>query len=76
VTQPSPPPTDVVQITVNAAPRQVPARTTIAQLIALVAPGAACAVEVNRTLIPHRQHASRTLEQGDSVEVVSLVGGG
>ena len=35
-----------------------------------------CAVEVNRELVPKAQHAAYTLSEGDTVEVVSLVGGG
>jgi thiazole synthase len=34
------------------------------------------AVEVNRELVPRRQHASHVLEAHDSVEIVTLVGGG
>lgn len=37
---------------------------------------APCAVEVNQTLVPHRQRGERTLGDGDRVEVVTLVGGG
>ncbi|MEO1128309.1 MAG: sulfur carrier protein ThiS [Planctomycetota bacterium] len=35
-----------------------------------------CAVEVNRSLVSHRQHESHTLRDGDVVEIVTLVGGG
>ncbi len=35
-----------------------------------------CAVEVNRQLVPKRQHAERELSDGDTVELVTLVGGG
>ena len=38
--------------------------------------GAPCAVEVNREVVPRRDHASRGLRDGDEVEVVTLVGGG
>ena len=38
--------------------------------------GRPCAVEVNRELVPKREHPSRTLAEGDRVEVVTLVGGG
>ncbi|MHC4909961.1 MAG: sulfur carrier protein ThiS [Planctomycetota bacterium] len=37
---------------------------------------AACAVEVNKTLVPKRDHAAHDLHEGDRVEVVTLVGGG
>jgi sulfur carrier protein len=35
-----------------------------------------CAVEVNRTLVPRRDHAGHVLRDGDEVEIVTLVGGG
>ena len=38
--------------------------------------GRAIAVEVNKQLVPKRQHESHTLTEGDIVEVVTLVGGG
>jgi thiamine biosynthesis protein ThiS len=33
-------------------------------------------VEVNRKVVPRRQHAEHTLRDGDTVEIVTLVGGG
>lgn len=36
----------------------------------------ACAVEVNKALVPRREHETRELREGDLVELVSLVGGG
>jgi thiamine biosynthesis protein ThiS len=36
----------------------------------------ACAVEVNRTLVPRKRHAEHALQDGDTVEIVTLVGGG
>ena len=38
--------------------------------------GSASAVEVNRELVPRRQHAEHALADGDEVEIVTLVGGG
>ncbi len=35
-----------------------------------------CAVEVNRVLVPKGNHAQCVLQDGDTVEVVTLVGGG
>ena len=35
-----------------------------------------CAVEVNRKVIPKREHASHALHDGDTIEIVTLVGGG
>ncbi len=34
------------------------------------------AVEVNRDLVPREQHADVALSEGDTIEVVTLVGGG
>ena len=36
----------------------------------------AVAVEVNRQLVPKRDHQATRLSEGDAVEVVTLVGGG
>ena len=35
-----------------------------------------CAVEVNSILIPHKDRNKHKLQDGDKVEIVSLVGGG
>jgi len=35
-----------------------------------------CAVELNREVVPRREHADRILHDGDAVEIVTLVGGG
>lgn len=50
---------------------------TVTDLVAhLKLTGRPVAVEVNRTLIPKRQHADHALHEGDNIEVVTLVGGG
>jgi len=35
-----------------------------------------CAVEVNKKLIPFRERDTYKLQEGDDVEIVTLVGGG
>jgi sulfur carrier protein len=35
-----------------------------------------CAVEVNRKLVPRREHEEHALSEGDEIEIVTLVGGG
>ena len=35
-----------------------------------------CAVEVNKAVVPRSDRATRVLAEGDTVEVVTLVGGG
>ncbi len=66
-----------IQIIVNGEPREVAAGTTVAALIQeLGLAKAACAAEVNRALVPRKQHGERMLAERDQVELVTLVGGG
>ena len=68
---------DTICVSVNGQERSVPAGTTVAGLIEHLGLGrAACAVEVNRDLVPKAGHGERALGEGDSVEIVTLVGGG
>ena len=57
-------------------PEAAPATTVATLLIHLALPGTRVAVEVNRTLVRRAEHAAFTLNEGDQVEVVTLVGGG
>lgn len=64
-------------ITLNGESVSLDANATLADAIAKVAPKSnAYAIEVNRLLIPRREHALHALAQGDEVEIVVLVGGG
>lgn len=64
-------------ITLNGEPKTVPDASTVRTLIESLGLGkSACAAEVNRELVPRRDHASRQLREGDVVELVTLVGGG
>lgn len=64
-------------IVVNGETRTVADRTTIADLLReLKLAQAACAVEVNRDLVPKAKHADRPISEGDRIEIVTLVGGG
>ena len=66
-----------MRLTVNAEPRDLPEGATLATLIRdLGLEGQPCAAEVNRDLVPKRQHAEYVLREGDTVELVTLVGGG
>ncbi len=66
-----------MEITVNGNTRTVPEGTTVAQLLEeLGLAGRYVAVEVNRELVPRKQHEGHTLSPGDRVEIVTLVGGG
>ncbi len=35
-----------------------------------------CAVEVNKSLVPHKERDTYKLQDGDNIEIVTLVGGG
>lgn len=66
-----------MQIVVNGESRKVQGGASVADLVKeLGLDRSACAVELNRELVPKKQHADRVLSEGDRVEVVTLVGGG
>lgn len=67
----------MLKITLNGEPTLISDGTTVAVLLA----GRAldrmpCAVEVNRAVVPKREHAEHQLHDGDTIEIVTLVGGG
>ncbi|MAX24199.1 MAG: thiamine biosynthesis protein ThiS [Phycisphaeraceae bacterium] len=67
----------MIKITVNGQEKEVADDITVRQLIVELELGkAAVAVEVNRELIPKKIHESTVLTDGDTVELVTLVGGG
>ena len=66
-----------MHVQINGEPREVPAGTTVADLVAdLAARGQRVAVEVNEELIPRSLHVDHRLVEGDRVEVVHAIGGG
>lgn len=66
-----------MKVELNGAAHEVVAASTVRDLLRqLGREGVPCAVEVNRQLVPHREHAAHALQEGDRVEVVTLVGGG
>jgi thiamine biosynthesis protein ThiS len=66
-----------VNIIVNGETRQASGPLTVAQLLSdLNLPARGVAVEVNLQIVPRSQHSQRLLQDGDRLEVVSLVGGG
>ncbi len=66
-----------MKIRVNGDQRTLENTCTIAALLdELNLGGQPCAVEVNTAVVPRREHAERVLSDGDSVEIVTLVGGG
>jgi sulfur carrier protein len=68
---------EAIEVTVNGAPRAVPAGTTVAGLLALLGVRAeTVAVERNGAVVRRRDHSEVRLEAGDAIEVVTFVGGG
>lgn len=70
--------TPIMKLTVNGDAYELDnAQPTVAALVAdLGLGGKPVAVELNRELIPKRNHDHTPLNEGDSLEVVTLVGGG
>lgn len=66
-----------MDVKVNGKPTALPEGISVRALIERLGLGkAACAAEVNRELVPRKEHEARALRDGDEVEIVSLVGGG
>ena len=66
-----------VQIFVNGKPHELSDSATIANLLSQLELNVRhVAVELNLDLVPRAEHASRSLHDGDRLEVVTLVGGG
>lgn len=66
-----------ITVAVNGETRQVPAGSTISDLLrALSLDVARLAVEHNRRVVPRSEHAAARLNHGDAVEIVAFVGGG
>lgn len=64
-------------IILNGEPRQARPGSTVAELLAAMEVTARhVAVEVNLEIVPRSHHAEHRLQDGDRVEVVTLVGGG
>lgn len=65
-----------IAIVVNGEPRSVPAGLSVRALLAHLGLAGPAAVERNRELVPRARHAEVTVEVGDVLEIVHLVGGG
>jgi len=64
-------------VTVNGEPRTVADGTSVQMLLEqLKLSPRNVAVEINRDLAPRAGHAGRILQEGDRLEIVTLVGGG
>jgi sulfur carrier protein len=66
-----------VQVLVNGEARQLTGGSTIGDLLAELDLNVRfVAVEVNRELVPRARHGDHVLQEGDQLEIVTLVGGG
>jgi sulfur carrier protein len=70
-------PLAVMRILFNGEPREMADGATVADLVRVaVANARYVAVERNGDVVPRDRHATTPLEDGDQIEVVTLVGGG
>jgi thiamine biosynthesis protein ThiS len=67
----------VIAVTVNGKPREIDAEIDVAAFLqALEIDPRTVAVARNGEVVPRDQHANVTVREGDSVEIVRMVGGG
>ncbi len=67
----------MIQITVNGKAVQIETSMTVEQLLDTVeVPPNYLAVEVNADVVPREDYTTTMVGEGDSIEVVTLVGGG
>ena len=67
----------MVRITINGAPRELPAPLTFMQLLdELALGGRRLAIERNGEIVPRSRFAEAHVADGDRIEVVMAVGGG
>jgi len=64
------------QLQVNGETKKTDAATVADLIKELGLAGQAVAVEVNQAVVPKKQHDESELNDGDTVELVTLVGGG
>lgn len=66
----------VPRLTVNGTPREVASETLAGLLEELGLAGRPVAAERNGAVVPKKEHASTAIEENDTLELVTLVGGG
>lgn len=68
-----------MRLKINGTAQQIDLgqHATVEALVQRLAPkGVPCAVELNRRVVPHAKRVETALQEDDSVEIVTLVGGG
>ena len=63
-------------ITLNGKEKEVNPGTTVADLVNLLNLMPPLAVELNRKVFPKKLYEQTTLNDGDNLEIVTIVGGG
>ncbi len=69
-------PGDTLALSVNGERREVPAGSTVVQLLQMLGIRGRVAVERNGTVLRQAEHIETRLQEGDVLEVVTFVGGG
>lgn len=66
-----------MRVLVNGTEQEIEAQSTVAELVARFGlEPKHVAVEINYDLVPRRTYGEARLNEGDQVEIVTLVGGG
>ncbi len=66
-----------MKVRVNGHEREIAPGTSVHDLVVSIGQRSeAVAVERNREIVPRSRHGTTMLEEGDQVEIVTLVGGG
>ncbi|MBP0450243.1 MULTISPECIES: sulfur carrier protein ThiS [unclassified Kitasatospora] len=66
-----------IPLTVNGEPRQVPAATTLAEVVATLSRSASgVAAALNETVVPRGSWPLTQLSAGDRIEILTAVQGG
>jgi len=63
-------------VTVNGEPHELPAASTMAELLVRLNISGRYAVEINEVILPRSQYASYRVQRGDRIEIVQAIGGG
>lgn len=65
-----------MNILLNGQPHPIESQTTVTDLLARLRLAGPLAVEINREVCPKKLHSQTMLNDGDELEVVTIVGGG
>lgn len=66
-----------MQVQLNGQSREIPEGVTVGALLTLLGlPAGQVAVEVNSEVVTRAKHSVTVLQSGDTIEVVTFVGGG